>query len=67
LCYKLPNTQYEAGKTERPLKLSVMNVWSNEWFFKSQISCRVHWALNSDFQSVKFHWWCHLWCHNWWA
>jgi len=37
----------DAQKTEPHLKSLAEKVQNNEWPFKFQIFCRVHWAVNS--------------------
>jgi hypothetical protein len=42
------DVQRDAEKTEPYLKSLAKNVQNNEWPFKFQVFCRVHWAVNSD-------------------
>jgi hypothetical protein len=41
------DAQRDAQKMESHLKSLAKNMQNNEWLFKLQVFCRVHWAVNS--------------------
>jgi CRISPR/Cas system type I-B associated protein Csh2 (Cas7 group RAMP superfamily) len=46
-------TEYDAEKIKHPLQLLAKNMKTYGYSFKSQVFCRVHWALNSVSKGLK--------------